>query len=88
MLLRITAPDMEGRMEREASRRGLSPEEYLLQLLAQYLPQEQSELGVSVPDNSDEWNRRFDLWASGRSRRKALPESVFERASFYPEVSP
>jgi len=82
MLLTIHAPEVENHLQREAARRGVSPDEYARHLLEQHLPP-RSEEASSLEAGVQQWAQRFDAWVNSHERREPLPEAAFERASFY-----
>ena len=88
MALAIQAPDLESRLVELASRQGVTPEDYIRQLVETRHPPEQ---GVGMPAVAplyktagvQEWLRAFDAWIDGHPQREPLPDDAFNRASFY-----
>lgn len=95
MIITIEAPSVESQLQQEATRRGLSVNEYARQLLELHLeaplPISSSEEAVSTEAVSGfssffEWRNAFDAWIQSHPTRKPLPEEAFDRASFYTEA--
>ena len=88
MAIAIEAPDLEGRLVELASRLGMTPEEYIRQLVETQAAGEENggtPTGVHLYETVSlaEWLRAFDGWIDSHSRREPLPENAFDRASFY-----
>ncbi len=83
MLTLSTSPDIEQRLEAEAKRSGLTPEEHALQILARTLPPPQPELSDEEFEAAlDELQAMFDDIAFGTKELRVLKdeELVLEEA--------
>jgi predicted transcriptional regulator len=82
MTLTIDIPrELEGRLQEEATRRGVAAEE----LARTFLEERLLSPAESPPwDRPGEWERAFDEWiASQDPGRPVLPEEAMSRESFY-----
>ena len=83
MALKIVAPEIEGRLRREAANRGVSAADYAVSLLRVGLPAD--AVAAESPASLDAWLQAFHGWVNGHKYRTPLPESATTRAAFYPE---
>jgi uncharacterized membrane protein len=89
MPLTINAPDIERRLQQEATRQGVSPAELAMHLLEAQLPSAVSLPAETAPFHSTaslpEWKRVFLEWVQSHEAMnlpQLAPQSL-ERASFY-----
>jgi predicted transcriptional regulator len=74
-------PELEGRLNKEAMKRGVAAEE-----LARTFLEERLLFSAVRPlwERPEEWERAFDRWiASQNPERLPLPETALSRESFY-----
>ena len=87
MSLVINAPQVEGKLRREAAKRGVTAADYAADILASHLGPQGSDPALIAPfyatATPEQWNSAFDEWVDSHSRRKPLPESALSRESFY-----
>lgn len=84
MTITINEPTVETQLRTEAAKRGLVPGEYALRLLALHLPPKPFGSPQEIVASAD-WSQKFNTWVNAHSRRSALPDESFSRASFYGE---
>jgi hypothetical protein len=79
------SPEQEQRLEAEASRQGLSSEEYVLRIVEERIGSPVTEPGHLWRTLSpDEWTRKFTAWAgSVVPDTPVLPDEAFSRESMY-----
>jgi hypothetical protein len=74
-------PELEGKLQEEAEKRGVAAEELARTLLEERLL---SADGSPLWERPVEWQKAFDEWiASQDPRRRPLPDEATSRDSFY-----
>jgi hypothetical protein len=79
MAITIEEPAIEGWLQREAARRGVTPAELVRELLALHQPPREAQ--------PDDWMQAFNAWVDSHPRRAPLPADAFTRDNFYTEVA-
>jgi hypothetical protein len=87
MSLVINAPEIEGRLQKEAARRGVTAEAVAVAILTSQLDAEHPDAEQKAPfyatASAEEWVAAFNRRVDGHPVRQPLPEDAFSRASFY-----
>lgn len=93
MPIQINAPEVEQRLQKEASRHGVTAADYALQILHQHLPEEGEDGGssskmavgesLSVGTTIEARKSRFHRWVQSHNDFPRLSPQTFDRASFY-----
>ena len=86
MSLTINAPVVEGKLRREAAKRGVSAEKYAETILASHLTSETPKHAAPpfyATATPDEWIKEFDTWVDSHSVKEPHPDHAFSRESFY-----
>ena len=87
MSLTINAPGVEGRLRREAARKGVSAADLAATILSDHLADAPSPAEAAAPfydtASPEEWNAEFDAWIQSHEGGVSLPESAMTRESFY-----
>ena len=86
MSMVINAPYVEGRLQTEAAKHGVSASEYAVNILATHLEprgDNRSKAPFYATATPEQWNAEFDAWVDGHSARQTLPGFALSRESFY-----
>lgn len=87
MTLVINAPEIEGKLQKEATRRGVTAEAVAVDILTSQLDAGQDGPQQATPFHAtaspEEWVEAFNRWVDGHPVRQPLPEDAFSRESFY-----
>lgn len=89
MSLVIDAPSVEGKIRREAAKRGVSAAKYAENILATYLAPQNAAAGAEpfyATATLEQWNEEFDAWVDSHPSRRPLPDSAISGESFYREL--
>ncbi len=86
MSLVINAPLVEGKLQQEAAKRGVSAEQYAMSILERGLEQ-RADSGAAAAfyatATPEQWDAAFDAWVDSHPARPALPDAALARESFY-----
>ena len=88
MSLVIDAPQVEGKLRREAAKRGVTAAAYAADILASHLGRQGSDASSAgapfyATATPEQWNSAFDEWVDSHPQRKPLPDSALSRESIY-----
>jgi len=87
MSLVIDAPVVEGKLRREAQRRGLSAADLAATILSAHLGPAQASETEAAPfyatATPEQWIAEFDTWVDSHAGGRSLPDSALTRESFY-----
>ena len=84
MSLTINAPAVEGRLKKEADKRGLSAADLAVSILSENLPSAgKNSAPFYETATPEEWAAELDAWINSHEGGVSLPESALTRESFY-----
>jgi hypothetical protein len=80
------SPERKAALTTQAETRGMSLEQWLLELTEQLAPS--ASIAHLQKTNPQEWARQFHAWAEGHDRTTPLlSDEAVSRESFYPDQS-
>ena len=83
LTLKLT-PEREAALKAQAQARGMSVEQWLLELTEQFAPS--ASIAHLQRTNPKEWGRQFRAWAESHDpNTPVLPDEAMRRESIYPD---